>query len=292
MSGALLGLAFGLGVALIVTSRRHSDRLVRPASQPWWSRFVARREDLIRRSGGSAASVAVTYVAQAGAAALAAVAALVVTGSLVLAGWAGLAGLFVVPIQLRRRARRRATELRESWPDAVDSLAAAIRAGMSIPEAVEQLGAVGPEPLRAPVEMAMSSYHSSGRFDESLLVLREELADPVADRVVEVLRMARATGGSDLGRVLRTFSDLLREEARLRAEMEARAGWTINAARVAVAAPWLVLAMLATSSGVLEAYDSPGGALVLSVGAVVCLVAYRLMLRLGQVSGERRVMAP
>jgi tight adherence protein B len=50
--------------------------------------------------------------------------------------------------------------------------------------------------------------------------------------------------------------------------------------------------MLATSSGVLEAYDSPGGALVLSVGAVVCLVAYRLMLRLGQVSGERRVMAP
>jgi tight adherence protein B len=136
----------------------------------------------------------------------------------------------------------------------------------------------------------MSSFRSSGRFDAALLAMREDLADPVADRVVEVLRMARATGGSDLGQVLRSFSDLLREEARLRAEIEARASWTVNAARVAVAAPWLVLGMLATSSGVLDAYDSPGGALLLSLGAAVCLFAYRLMLRLGRVPGEQRVM--
>ena len=54
--------------------------------------------------------------------------------------------------------------------------------------------------------------------------------------------MAREVGGTDLGRLLRTLSAFLREDARTRAELETRQGWTVNAARLAVAAPWIVLA--------------------------------------------------
>ena len=39
----------------------------------------------------------------------------------------------------------------------------------------------------------------------------------------------------------------LREDARTRAELETRQSWTVNAARLAVAAPWAVLAMLSTN---------------------------------------------
>jgi tight adherence protein B len=45
------------------------------------------------------------------------------------------------------------------------------------------------------------------------------------------VRMAREVGGSDLGRLLRTLSSFLREDARTRAELETRQGWTVKTVR-------------------------------------------------------------
>jgi tight adherence protein B len=90
--------------------------------------------------------------------------------------------------------------------------------------------------------------------------------------------------------VLRTLSELLRSDARTRAELETRQGWIVNAARLAVAAPWAVLLLLGTRSTTLRAYDSGGGATLLVIGAAVCLVAYRLMLRIGRLPDEPRVL--
>jgi len=89
-------------------------------------------------------------------------------------------------------------------------------------------------------------YRSTGRFQECLDRLKEGLSDPIADRLIESLRIAREVGDSDLGRLLRTLSAFLREDAQTRAELETRQGWTINAARLAVAAPWIILAMLSS----------------------------------------------
>jgi tight adherence protein B len=122
-------------------------------------------------------------------------------------------------------------------------------------------------------------------------LLKEDLADPVADRICETLRVAREVGGTDLGRVLRTLSTFLREDARTRAELETRQGWTVNAARLAVAAPWVVLLLLATQQTTLDAYDSPTGAGLLVGGGAVCVVAYRLMVRIGRLPEEKRVLA-
>jgi tight adherence protein B len=105
------------------------------------------------------------------------------------------------------------------------------------------------------------------------------------------MRVARDVGGSDLGTVLRTLSELLRADARTRAELETRQGWVSNAARLAVAAPWVVLLLLGTQSATLSAYDSPGGSLLLVIGAGLCVVAYRVMLHIGRLPEDRRVLA-
>ena len=133
---------------------------------------------------------------------------------------------------------------------------------MALPESLIQLSVRGPEELRPAFAAFAQDYRTSGRFQESLDLLKVRLADPVADRIVESLRIAREVGGSDLGRLLRTLSAFLREDARTRAEMETRQGWTVNAARLAVAAPWLVLAMMSTRAESIRAYNSPGGVLV------------------------------
>ena len=176
------------------------------------------------------------------------------------------------------------------WPDVVDNLASGVRAGMSLPEALTQLGVRGPEALRPAFQRFGEDYRATGRFDACLDRLKAQLADPVADRIVESLRVAREVGGSDLGRLLRTLSAFLREDARTRSELETRQGWTVNAARLAVAAPWVVLGMLATRPEAVQAYDSGSGVVVLAVGGAVCFAAYRLMLRIGRLPDEERVL--
>jgi tight adherence protein B len=193
-------------------------------------------------------------------------------------------------VWVRGRARRRRAALRNLWPDAVDNLASGVRAGLSLPEALAQLAVRGPEELRPAFAAFARDYRVSGHFGDALDGLKGRLADPVGDRIVESLRVAREVGGTDLGRLLRTLSAFLRQDSRTRSELEARQGWTVNAARLAVAAPWIVVLLLATRPESVAAYDQPTGALVLAVGGACTVVAYRLMLRIARLPDERRVL--
>ncbi|MEO8851439.1 MAG: type II secretion system F family protein [Allobranchiibius sp.] len=200
-----------------------------------------------------------------------------------ISGWAPLA--FV-----RGRARRRRTQMRDLWPDVVDHIASAVRAGMALPESLSQLAVRGPEELRPAFLDFAYDYRVSGNFQSSLDALKVRLSDPVADRLVESLRIAREVGGTDLGRLLRTLSSFLRDDGRTRSELEARQSWTVNAARLALSAPWVVLAMLATRGTSLQAYQTPTGVVVLAVGAGISMLAYRIMRRIGRLPDEARVM--
>lgn len=192
---------------------------------------------------------------------------------------------------LKGRARRTLRERTELWPDVVDDLASGVRAGLSLPEALTRIGERGPVALRSAFVAFGGRYQRTGRFGDALDSLKAELADPVGDRVVEALRVAREVGGGDLGALLRSLSAFLREDLRTRAELESRQSWTINAARLAVAAPWLVLLLMSLQRDVISRYASLIGAVVLLGGAVACVIAYRLMIRIGRLPPERRVLA-
>jgi tight adherence protein B len=90
--------------------------------------------------------------------------------------------------------------------------------------------------------------------------------------------------------LLRTLSAFLREDARTRGELESRQSWTVSAARLAMAAPWILLALLALRPEAVAAYNSAAGAAVLLVGAAVSIAAYRVMLRIGRLPEEARVL--
>ena len=283
--GAFLGLLLGVGVFLVVRAFT-SEPAPRTARTAWRTRV----EELLAQAGVegvspgqlvavSAVLAVVTFVVVAGISRVALI-------GLVFAGFAAAAPLNVV----RGRRRKRTRELREVWPEVVDNLASAIRAGLSLPEAVSQLGTRGPELLRTQFERFAADYRATGRFGECLDRLKASLSDPVGDRVIESLRMAREVGGTDLGRLLRTLSAFLREDARTRAELETRQGWTVSAARLALAAPWLLLLLLSTRPGAVEAYRTATGALVLLGGGAVSFLAYRVMLQIARLPEEQRVL--
>ncbi len=286
--GAVVGLLLGVGLFLV-----------------WWSWWAPGHDQPRPRRGGGlldrardtlalAGAGAVTVKAVVGACAalggVGFVLTVAVTRSPPIAACFGAMASWLPVAVVRFRARRRRSVLRDVWPEAVDNLASGVRAGLSLPEALAQLGERGPQALRPAFLAFAADYRATGRFGAALDELKAGLADPVADRICEALRITRDVGGSDLGRLLRSLSAFLREDARTRAELEARQSWTVNAARLAVAAPWAVLALLGTRPEAVRAYNSPAGGLVLAVGAAASLLAYRLMLRIGRLPEEQRVL--
>ncbi len=284
--GAFFGLLLGLGLLLILQSGRpRSPRRGRPPLG-----WMTRRTERLRQAGIHGVSGWQILLLQVFTAVAVGLVVLVVSQSVSVAACFAVFGFFGPMAVVRRLHDRRRTELREVWPEVVDNLASAVRAGLSLPEAVGALGTRGPESLRPAFGRFAAEYRATGRFSVCLDRLKDDLADPVGDRVCESLRMARDVGGTDLGRLLRTLSTFLREDARTRAELETRQGWTVNAARLAVASPWLVLLLLATQSTTLAAFDTFAGRLLLAVGGGVSVLAYRLMLRIGRLPAEKRVL--
>ncbi|MBA3339447.1 MAG: type II secretion system F family protein [Geodermatophilaceae bacterium] len=284
--GAVLGLLFGTGVLLIWRSSS-----IATTSPPRTGGFTGRRNGQLRRAGLQGATSTQLLFIQVATGLLAAIIVLLATSTVTISICFGVFGALLPWMLVRRLARKRLADLRAVWPEVVDNLVSAVRAGLSLPEALSGLAIRGPEVLREPFAEFAARYRASGRFIACIDLLKDDLGDPVADRIIETLRVAREVGGTDLGRVLRTLSTFLREDARVRAELETRQGWTVNAARLAVAAPWAVLLLLATQQTTLVAYDSPVGTGLLIGGGVICVLAYRLMLRIGRLPEEPRVLA-
>ena len=196
MSGIVVGLLLGCGLFCL-----------------WWSCWVPEAAPA-RRGKVSVVGRVRDQLAQAGYEALgprglvaACLVAFGLVGLLVYAAtrvapvalcFAAMAGYAPVAL-VRMRARRRRASLRELWPDAVDNITSGVRAGLALPEALSQLAIRGPEELRPAFRAFAEDYRSSGRFQDCLDRLKARLSDPVGDRLIESLRIAREVGGSDLG---------------------------------------------------------------------------------------------
>jgi tight adherence protein B len=283
--GALVGLGVGLGV-LLIWSAFATPRAARPEMQRH-----GRLEQLLVEAGMGGVSSRSLVLLCCAVGGIACAGVLTVSRTAPLAVVVGALAAYLPVAVVAGRVRRRRREFAEVWPEAVDDLSSAVRAGMSLPDAVAALAVRGPEPLRPAFEAFALDYQVSGRFGDCLDRLKERLADPVGDRVIEGLRIAREVGGGELGRLLRNLSGYLRDDLRTRSELEARQSWTINGARLAVAAPWLVLLLMAFQSEVITHYRSATGAIVLVVGAAACVFAYRLMMRIGRLPTERRILS-
>lgn len=283
--GVVVGLLLGAGLLCVWWS--------------WWEPAPAapRRpgrsaavQDLLVQAGAPSVTPRALWALSAAAGGVVFLACLALTRSPAIAVCFAAMAALAPEVLVRARARRRRRDLREVWPEVVDHLASGVRAGLSLPEAVAQLGERGPVELREPFARFAADYRATGRFGECLDLLKARLADPVADRIIEALRLTREVGGTDLGRLLRTLSAFLREDARTRGELEARQSWTVNGARLAAAGPWVVLGFLATRPETAQAYDSAAGVAVLAAGAAVTVLAYQLMRRIGRLPEEGRVL--
>lgn len=257
----------------------------RPATRVGW---LVR---LIDEAGYAAVQQRTVVVVVIAIALAAAATAWLVTGIPTLAVLAAIGGASTPIAFLRSRRLRLLKARRQLWPDVCDLLIASIRVGLSLPDAVASLAESAPAMVRPAFVVFARDLHSTGRFETSVERLKSSLADPIADRIVETLKMARQVGGTELTGVLRALSSSVRADAALRGEVEARQSWIRGAAVLGVVAPWVILGLLALRPEAAQAYTSPEGVLVICGGAAVSVVAFRIMVRIGRLPEPRRWFA-
>jgi len=265
--GAVVGLALAAGVLVLCSVWMRPVRPVRAMSST--RRSVARHRSRLVATcagvglAGGAVALGVTSVPM-----VALVAALACAG---------------LPVLVVRRRQRRAREAqRAAWPEAVDTLVSGVRAGLSLSEGLADLSRRGPMVLRPHFTAFEIDLHARATLATALDRLQVNCHDPIADQVVAVIRLADEVGGTSLGAVLRALSTSLRQDAAVRADIAARQSWTVVSARVAVAAPWLTLALLCTRPESAAAYRSATGALMVAVTAGLSCAAYLLMQRIAR----------
>jgi tight adherence protein B len=190
-------------------------------------------------------------------------------------------------------ARRRVQRLRavqEAWPDGLRELVAGIAAGMSLPQAICGLAASGPPPLQEAFARFPTLMRLTGVVP-ALEVVREELADPTSDRVLEVLVMAHQRGGRLVSELLADLAAATTEDVRTLDEIATSALEQKINARAVFVLPWLVLLALTAQPGHFrDFYRSPGGLLVVALAGIASALGMVLLGHLGKEPVEQRVL--
>jgi tight adherence protein B len=188
-----------------------------------------------------------------------------------------------------RKRSERLRRVQAAWPDGLRDLLASISAGHSLGQAVSALATSGPEPLREAFARFPQLARMLGTV-AALEIVKEDLADPTSDRVLEVLMLAHERGGGIVRSILEDLVDATSRDLKLLDQLETESLEMRINARAVVVLPWLVLVFLTMSDGPFrDFYRSSRGFATLLVGAVLSLVGLGVLGRLGQRSEEPRV---
>ena len=150
---------------------------------------------------------------------------------------------------------RRLSEVRKAWPDGIRDVIGGVSSGMSVQRAVENLARSGPAPLREAFGRFPMLARTLGVMP-ALESIKEDLADPTSDRVIEVLMIAHERGGVLIPEILRDLADSTSMDLAATEEEQTEALEQRINARVVFMLPWLVLVALTFRPGPFRAFYS------------------------------------
>jgi tight adherence protein B len=263
----------------------HRRRRVRSGSEH------SERARLWLQQAGAGVSPHQFVAASVGTGLLAVVVVTALTGSLFVAFVPAVAVALVPRAYYGRRRTARLRSALAAWPDGLRDVLASISAGLSLTQAVAVLATHGPPTLR----VAFARFPELARVlgtPAALEVVKEELADPTSDRVLEVLILAHERGGAIVRTILEDLVEATTKDLKLLEELGTEGLEMRINARVVVVLPWLVLVALTARPGAFRNfYQSAGGVLTLLAGAGLSAVGVVVLGRLGREPNEARVFA-
>jgi tight adherence protein B len=288
----LAALALGLFCALVAAALS-GTMPVRRARSDRPGRLAARREraNVWLQQAGVGLGAGAFWGGSAFAGAFAFLALGAVTGSAFVAIAPAVAVGLLPRAYFGRRRRARMKEVQAAWPDGLRDVVASIAAGLSLTQAVTNLAATGPAPLR----VAFAQFPQLARVlgtGPALELLKEDLADATSDRVLEVLILAQERGGSIVREILDDLVRATTRDLKLLDELETEGLEMRINSRAVMVLPWLVLIALTARAGAFrDFYQSAGGFATLLIAGVLTILGVVVLGRLGRESVEARPFA-
>ena len=199
-------------------------------------------------------------------------------------------GLLAIEYEvLLARASKRAKAIIESWPIVIESLESAAVAGMSLLESLRDIAESEQLIVAGEFAECCAAIDAGVGIQDALGQLKVNLAVAPADFTIELLRVVQDYGSGGYLNSLRVQADALRDQAGLEAELAAKQGWVVGTAKLAVGAPWLIVAMLSFRPENAAIYSSAAGTALLLFGLLASAIALRMVYRIGASQGAERV---
>ena len=185
--------------------------------------------------------------------------------------------LLTVPwLILRKLAALRHEKIEDQLADAMVSLSSAIRAGLSLPQALDVLASQCPRPIREEFQQLHGEYQLGKTLDVCLKEARDRLKSENFALFAAAMEASRQSGGR-LNEVVERIAVSVRELHRLERKILAETAESRRSALYMSLAPAAILALywaFLDPGSVERLFVEPAGQLVLVAAMLLNLVAY------------------
>lgn len=193
--------------------------------------------------------------------------------------------VFIPPIYLRSQRRRYISAFNFQLIEATSTMASAIRAGMSVPQAIEQVSRKVPAPAQQEFQKLSREVNLLGvSIEEGLQNALQRLPSDDLAVVIATLMIQRQSGGN-LVDALSQLSDIMRSRAQLRDEVNTMTAEVRYSAYIVTLMPVIIVFFLRNIAPDLvnPLFESVVGWVILSVFVGVQIVAFLFIRRIADV---------
>ena len=192
---------------------------------------------------------------------------------------------------LSLKAKARARQIADEWPAVLESLESAAQSGMSLLDSIRDLAESTQLLVSKDFAFACHLCERGLGLDTALAQLKNRFALSICDSTIETLRLVNDSGGAGYLSALRHQSRAIRSGSSIAQQVQAKQGWVLGTAKIAVAAPWLIVVLLSGRPENAAAYASVQGSFLLLAGLAASVVAVFLIGKIGKVDEQIRVLA-
>lgn len=187
-------------------------------------------------------------------------------------------------LMLRRRQGIRRRQFENAFPDALDLMTNALRAGYSLQAAMEFVGRESQAPLRQEFLRFYDEQRLGVDVRTALLAMQERIGTEEARLFVTSLIIQRETGGN-LVELLTNISNLIRERLKFQANLATLTAEPKMSARVLAAMPFVMFfAIYAINAQYMQPlFVDPVGRLLVVYAVVSVIVGYIIMDRIASI---------
>ena len=197
--------------------------------------------------------------------------------------WAALAagaGIALIPyLYILRLREKRFGKFSAAFPDVLDSLARALRAGYPLPAAMDLVAVEAAEPIASEIRKASAEANLGMGWQRALENLSRRVPILEVNLFISAVVLHSRTGGK-LGEVLGNVAENMRESGALQGEVRALAAHGKLTGAILTVLPIVIAAMMMVFSPgyMLTLYNHPWGKTMIAA-ALGCLVLAHFVIR-------------